>query len=87
MYCIFIIVFLLAPYHLNESFMVNTLRGGGHYSKSIPFIMFPVFQNYGNTCYLLNITFIFDRCRHSLAVVTPVNYECDLKNLISIFAR
>ena len=29
----------------------------------------------------LPIKFIFDRCHHSLAVVTPVKYKCDSKDL------
>ena len=29
--------------------------------------------------FLLNITFIFDRCRSSSAAVTPVNFDWDLK--------
>ena len=35
----------------------------------------------------LNITFIFDRCRHSSTVVTRVKYECGLKKLRGTFAR
>ena len=34
-----------------------------------------------NTSFILNITFIFVRCHHSWAVVTPVNYEHDSKHL------
>ena len=33
------------------------------------------------------ISFILDRCRHSLAVVTPVKYECDPTDLIDTFAK
>ena len=40
-----------------------------------PFHYFHQWQNTGN---LLNITFIFDRCRHSWAVATPIRYESDL---------
>ena len=35
--------------------------------------------NYQNTRYLLKVTFVIDKCRHSLAEGTPINYECDLK--------
>ena len=35
----------------------------------------------------LNITFIFGRCRHSSAVMTPVKHECDLNNLSCTFAK
>ena len=36
---------------------------------------------------LLNITFIIDRCRHSLAVVTPVKYEGESKDLWGNYAK
>ena len=36
---------------------------------------------------MLNITFIFDRCHRSFAVVTPVKYECDSDNLTGTFVR
>ena len=32
----------------------------------------------------LNITFIFDRCHRSWAVVTPVKYECDIQQVTSV---
>ena len=35
---------------------------------------------------ILNITFIFGRCRRSSAAVTPVKYGCDSKNLTCTFA-
>ena len=31
--------------------------------------------------------FIFNSCHHSLAVVTSVKYECDLKHIIYTFAK
>ena len=36
---------------------------------------------------MLDIAFIFDRCRRSSAAMTPVKYECDLKNITCTFAR
>ena len=36
---------------------------------------------------VLNITFNFDGCRRSSAVVTPVKYECDSINLTVTFVR
>ena len=39
------------------------------------------FQNYQVSGYLLNITNIADRCRHILVAMTPIIYECNLKNL------
>ena len=62
-------------------------RGGGHYTNfTIPWF-FSTFQNYRNIHYLMNITFIFDRCHCSWAAVTPVKYECDSKDLTGIFAK
>ena len=43
------------------------------------FVIFLLFQNPQNTCYLLNIMFIFDRCRHSWATITPVKYTMWIK--------
>ena len=40
---------------------------------------FTTFQIYRTTVYQFSRIFIFDRCHHSLAVVTPVKYECDSK--------
>ena len=43
--------------------------------------IFPIFHKRENTNYLyymLNVTFIFDKCRHSTAVVPSVKYECHL---------
>ena len=51
------------------------------------FHFFLVFQHCINTCYLLNVTFIFDRCNHGLSVLALIKYKCDLMNLISTFAR
>ena len=36
---------------------------------------------------ILNVTFDFDRCRHSLAVATPVKYECDSAVVMDYFAK
>ena len=36
---------------------------------------------------MLDIAFIFGRCRRSSAAVTPVKYKCDLRNLTCTFAR
>ena len=40
------------------------------------------FQNFHRAFHLWNIFYVFNKCRHSQAVVTPVKYECDLKNII-----
>ena len=52
--------------------------------SSVPLFFFQCCQN---TRYLLNITFIFDRCRRSSAAVAPVKYKCDSNNLRRTFAR
>ena len=44
-------------------------------------------RNYQNTSYRLKIMFMFDRCHHSLAVVTPAKYEYDSKDLMGTFCR
>ena len=36
---------------------------------------------------ILNITFVFGRCRRSLAAMTSVKYEGDSRNLISTFVK
>ena len=56
---------------------VVTDQDGGYWTILIHSVFFPVFQNDENTGYLLNITFIFDRCLFSLAAVTRVKYEGD----------
>ena len=45
-----------------------------------PLSNFSLFLNDHNIGYLLNITFIFDRCHSSWAAVTPVKYECGWKD-------
>ena len=61
--------------------------GGGYKANFLRSVIFRILQYYHNTCYLLNITFIFDRCRRSSAVVAPVNYKCDSNNLRGSFGR
>ena len=61
--------------------------GGGYKANFLGSVIFWFFQYYHNTRYILNITFIFDRCRHSSAAVAPVKYKCDLNNLRGTFAR
>ena len=56
-------------------------------STSTVALFFQVFLNHKNTIYLLNITYIFDRCHRSLAGATVVQVECDLRDLTNIFAR
>ena len=52
-------------------------KGGGYSTNLFRSLIFSIIHNYINTAYLLNITFIFGRCHHSLAVVTPAKYEYD----------
>ena len=44
--------------------------------------VFRFFSAVSNTCWLLNITFIFHRCHCSSAVATLDKYECDYKNIL-----
>ena len=83
-----------ASLDLNESkptllFLVRiiTVLGWGLLSQFPPFRYFPNFSVSSNTRYLLNIAFIFDRCRRSWAAVAPVKYKCDSNNLRGTFAR
>ena len=57
----------------------------GSLSQFPPFRYFPNFSALSNSRKLLNSTFIFGRCRHSWAAVTPVKYECDSNNLTCTF--
>ena len=50
-------------------------------------IIFSSFSQSSKHGHLLKITFIFDRCRHSLAVVTPVKYECDSQDITDTPAK
>ena len=61
--------------------------GGGYWTNFLRSVNLLIFQHCQNTGYLLNIIFIFDRCRRSSAAVTPVKYECDANNLTGTFAR
>ena len=60
--------------------------GGGYWANSLRSVIFQIFQSYHNTVYLWNVTFIFGRCRRSLAAVISAKYGCDLKVLTCAFA-
>ena len=52
-----------------------------------PFVNFSVTENSGiakNIGYVLSITFIFVRCLRSSAAVTPVKYDCGIKQVASV---
>ena len=61
-------------------------RGGGYLANFLRSVIFLIFQYYQNTRYLLQIKFIYDRCRRSSAAGAPVKYTCDSKNLKGTFA-
>ena len=67
--------------------LTNSDGGWGLLSRFPPFHYFLIFQYHQNTCLLLNIAYIFDRCHHSSAVVTPAIYEWDSKYVTRTFAR
>ena len=54
-------------------------------TKDTPYLalsgeLWSVFYEYFNRnwlCYKGFLLYLFDRCRHSLAAMTPVRYECD----------
>ena len=52
-----------------------------------PLRYFSSFYELQNTCFMLNITFIFNRCHRNLAAVTSVKHECDSENLAGTFVR
>ena len=67
-------------------------RGLGHsehilginsYHQFSPYRYFPNFYHCQNTCHVLNITIIFERCRLGSLAVTPIEYRS--KNLPYIF--
>ena len=70
----------------NKAFPIKGLQGWGLLSQFHPFRYFLHFQHCQNTRTLLNITFIFDRCHRSSAVVAPVKYNCDSSNSRDTFA-
>ena len=60
----------------------------GRYQDNFPlYVIFRIlfvsfsFQHCQTTRWLLNITLILNRCRHSSAAVATVKYECDYKNI------
>ena len=61
--------------------------GGGYLANFLRSVFFRIFQYHQNTRYLLNIAFIFDRCRRSSAAVAPVKYKFDSNNVRGTFAR
>ena len=68
-------------------FCLNHLTRLGVTKPSSTGPLFFSFFSILQTSYLLNITFIFDRCNHGLSVLALIKYQCDLMNLISTFAR
>ena len=56
----------------------------GLLSQFLRFVIFQILQDDANTGSLFVITIIFDRCYHSWAVVTPVKYERDFKNVTCV---
>ena len=71
----------------NEENMVMKLWLGGGHSTNLLRLFLPFFENRQNTDYLLNITFLFDRCHCSWAAVIPVKYECDSNDLTHILSN
>ena len=72
---------------LYEGMLLQEGQGWGLLSQFPPFCYFTIFQHHQYTCWLLNITFIFDRCHCSLPAMTPAKYGCDAKNLNRYFGR
>ena len=51
------------------------LKGGGYSANVLGSVISPGFRNDGNTNYLMNFAFAFDRYRRSLAAVVYAKYE------------
>ena len=62
-------------------------RGGGSFQSFSRSVIFPIFHTCKGTGHLLNIMFIFVRCRHSWNAVTCDKYECQLKYVNYTFAK
>ena len=54
------------------------------FSRSVIFL---IHQNEQNTCYMYDITLVFDRCRRSSAAATSDKYEHDWKYLTYTFVK
>ena len=69
-------------HHMNRQANIHVLTFHGNI-KLIPLIplSYILFFEFQNTAYLMNITFILDRCHCSSAAVTPVHYKCDSPDL------
>ena len=61
--------------------------GGGYKANFLRSVIFRIFHYYHNTRFLLNITFIFERCRRSSDAEVPVKYKCDSNNLRGSIGR
>ena len=65
--------------------ILEHIRACGGVTKPIlRSVIFPIFHHRQNTSYLLNITFIFDRCHCSSGALMPVKYENAPKILTGI---
>ena len=67
--------------------VIYSYQRRGLLSQFPPFLYFSNFSALSKTLPLLDITFIFDRCRCSSAAVVPVKYKSDSNNLTGTFAR
>ena len=59
----------------------NTLIGGVYWAIFLRSIILWILQYCQNTRWLLNIIFLFGRCRRNWAAATPIKYEWDSQNL------
>ena len=62
-----------------------TIWGGGYEANFLRSVISLIFNHCQNKFQMLDIAFIFDRSPRSSAVMTPVKYECDSRNLTCTF--
>ena len=75
-------------YETPDAFFSAQVHEGDGVTEAVFSVRYvPTFHRCQITGYPLNITFISDKCRSSLAVVTTVKYESESKNLTSIFEK
>ena len=60
----------------------SMFSGGGYWAYFLRSVIFRIFQHCQNTCWPLNITLTFGRCRS--ATMAHVKYECNSNNLIFV---
>ena len=77
---------LVCGWYLLSSY-TNITWGGGYQTKLHCLAIILVTRDHVNVCYILNIMFMFNKCRRSEDVVTLAIFRCDLDNLTDTFVK